>query len=59
MRKRHNNDKFKFYRGGVRDKNSIDYSKRWVDFVFHEAALKFVLSCKFYPMQAVELELLA
>ena len=53
MRKLHNNDKLKFYIGDVRDKNSIDDALNGVDFVFHAAALKQVPSCEFYPMQAV------
>tara|TARA_B100001989_G_scaffold32019_1_gene19037 strand:- start:15982 stop:17001 length:1020 start_codon:yes stop_codon:yes gene_type:complete len=53
MRRLHNNKKLKFYIGDVRDKNSIDDALNGVDFVFHAAALKQVPSCEFYPMQAV------
>ena len=53
MRRLHNNEKLKFYIGDVRDKNSIDDALNGVDFVFHAAALKQVPSCEFYPMQAV------
>ena len=54
MRKYYNNDRLKFYIGDVRDKNSIDDAMRGVDYVFHAAALKQVPSCEFYPMQAVQ-----
>lgn len=54
MRKRYNNDKLKFYLGDVRDTNSLDDAIKGVDFVFHAAALKQVPSCEFYPMQAVQ-----
>ena len=54
MRRFYNNDKLKFYIGDVRDKNSIDDAMRGVDYVFHAAALKQVPSCEFYPMQAVQ-----
>ena len=54
MRKQYNNDKLKFYLGDVRDQNSIKDAMRGVDFVFHAAALKQVPSCEFYPMQAVQ-----
>lgn len=54
MRKKYNNSKLKFYLGDVRDVNSIIDAMRGVDYVFHAAALKQVPSCEFYPMQAVE-----
>lgn len=54
MRKRYNNDKLKFYLGDVRDKNSLEDAIRGVDYIFHAAALKQVPSCEFYPMQAVQ-----
>lgn len=54
MRKQYNNEKLKFYLGDVRDVNSIVDTMRGVDYVFHAAALKQVPSCEFYPMQAVE-----
>jgi len=54
MRKLYNNPKLKFYLGDVRDVNSITDAMRGVDYVFHAAALKQVPSCEFYPMQAVQ-----
>lgn len=54
MRKKHNNDKLKFYIGDVRDVNSLEDAIKGVDYIFHAAALKQVPSCEFYPMQAVQ-----
>lgn len=48
-------EKVKFYIGDVRDRQSIDIAMRGgVDFIFSAAALKQVPSCEFFPMQAVE-----
>lgn len=58
MRKAYNNPKLKFYLGDVRDKNSIKDAVRDVDYVFHAAALKQVPSCEFYPLQAVQTNVL-
>ncbi|NOX15528.1 MAG: polysaccharide biosynthesis protein [Epsilonproteobacteria bacterium] len=54
MRKKYNNEKLKFYIGDVRDVNSLEDAMCDVDFLFHAAALKQVPSCEFYPMQAVQ-----
>jgi len=54
MRHNLNSDKVKFYIGDVRDKQSVDSAMKNVDFVFHAAALKQVPSCEFFPMQAVQ-----
>jgi len=54
MRKKYSNEKIKFYIGDVRDINSLEDAIKGVDFVFHAAALKQVPSCEFYPMQAVQ-----
>ncbi|MCS5422126.1 MULTISPECIES: polysaccharide biosynthesis protein [Psychrilyobacter] len=58
MRKVYNNSKLKFYIGDVRDKNSITDAMRGVNYVFHAAALKQVPSCEFFPMQAVQTNVL-
>lgn len=58
MRKRLDNAKLKFYLGDVRDYRSLDQAMRGVDYVFHAAALKQVPSCEFYPMQAVQTNVL-
>lgn len=52
------NSKVKFYVGDVRDKRSIDGAMHGVDYVFHAAALKQVPSCEFFPMQAVNTNVL-
>lgn len=54
MRKKYNNNKLKFHIGDVRDTNSLDDAIKNVDYIFHAAALKQVPSCEFYPMQAVQ-----
>jgi UDP-N-acetylglucosamine 4,6-dehydratase/5-epimerase len=54
MRKQYSDGKLKFYLGDVRDTNSIEDAVRGVDYIFHAAALKQVPSCEFYPMQAVQ-----
>ena len=47
--------KVKFYIGDVRQRGSIDIAMRGgVDYIFSAAALKQVPSCEFFPMQAVE-----
>ena len=47
--------KVKFYIGDVRSRQSIDIAMRGgVDYIFAAAALKQVPSCEFFPMQAVE-----
>ena len=46
--------KVKFFLGDVRDARSIEDAMHGVDYVFHAAALKQVPSCEFFPMQAVQ-----
>jgi UDP-glucose 4-epimerase len=58
MRHQLQNSKVKFYIGDVRDKRSVDVAMQNVDFVFHAAALKQVPSCEFFPMQAVQTNVL-
>lgn len=54
MRHKYRNDKIKYYIGDVRDYNSVLSAMHGADFVFAAAALKQVPSCEFYPMQAVQ-----
>ncbi len=50
--------RLKFYLGDVRNRNSVDIAMRGVDLVFHAAALKQVPSCEFFPMEAVQTNIL-
>ena len=53
MRVKYNNSKIKFYIGDVRNESSLRDVMIGVDYVFHAAALKQVPSCEFYPIEAV------
>ena len=50
--------KDKFYKGDVRNYDSVLEAMYGVDYVFHAAALKQVPSCEFYPMEAVRTNIL-
>ncbi|MDE6340292.1 MAG: polysaccharide biosynthesis protein [Muribaculaceae bacterium] len=52
MRHKLQNPKVKYFIGDVRNKESIDFAMRGVDYVFSAAALKQVPSCEFFPMEA-------
>jgi len=54
LRRAINSKKVKFYIGDVRNYNSIKDSIHGSNYIFHAAALKQVPSCEFFPLQAVE-----
>jgi UDP-N-acetylglucosamine 4,6-dehydratase/5-epimerase len=58
LRLRLKNEKVKFYIGDVRNLDSVRDAMQGVDYVFHAAALKQVPSCEFYPMEAVQTNVL-
>lgn len=47
-----------FVIGDVRDREQVMMAMRGVDYVFHAAALKQVPSCEFFPMEAVQTNVL-
>ena len=51
-------NKIKFYIGDVRNKSTLKYAMKGVDYVFHAAALKQVPSCEFFPMEAVKTDVI-
>ncbi|WP_407478403.1 polysaccharide biosynthesis protein [Elizabethkingia anophelis] len=58
MRIEYKNDKLNFVIGDIRNFSDVNQAMAGVDFVFHAAALKQVPSCEFYPMQAVQTNIL-
>lgn len=58
MRLQLSRPELKFHIGDVRSRESVDAAMRGVDLVFHAAALKQVPSCEFFPMQAVQTNIL-
>jgi UDP-N-acetylglucosamine 4,6-dehydratase len=58
MRNEIRDTRLKFYLGDVRDRNSIDSAMRGVDYVCSAAALKQVPSCEFYPLEAIQTNVL-
>ena len=58
MRHRLNDPKVNFIIGDVRNFEDINHAMADVDYVFSAAALKQVPSCEFYPMQAVQTNIL-
>ena len=58
LRKKINDDRLKFYLGDIRNYHSVLEATQNVNFIFHAAALKQVPSCEFFPLQAVETNIL-
>lgn len=58
MRKRYGSDKLRFFLGDVRNRDSLTDAMHGVDYVFHAAALKQVPSCEFFPLEAVQTNVL-
>ncbi|CAM8410710.1 COG1086 Predicted nucleoside-diphosphate sugar epimerases [Candidatus Methylopumilus universalis] len=54
MRLEFNSSKIQFEIGDVRDRQRIINAMKDVDLVFHAAAMKQVPSCEFFPMEAVQ-----
>ena len=54
MRVRMGDKRVRFYIGDVRNRASVDAAMDGVDLVFHAAALKQVPSCEFFPIEAVQ-----
>lgn len=54
MRCKIDDHRVRFYLGDVRDRASVDSAMRGARHVFHAAALKQVPSCEFFPMEAVQ-----
>ena len=49
---------FRYFIGDIRDRRSVQNAMQKVDLVFHAAALKQVPSCEFFPLQAVQTNVL-
>jgi FlaA1/EpsC-like NDP-sugar epimerase len=54
MRLAYDDPRLTFVIGDIRDRQHVASAMRGVDFVFHAAALKQVPSCEFFPMEAVQ-----
>jgi UDP-N-acetylglucosamine 4,6-dehydratase len=58
MRIEYKNNKLNFIVGDIRDFKSINNAMEGVDYLFHAGALKQVPSCEFYPLQAIQTNIL-
>ncbi|MBU4270480.1 MAG: polysaccharide biosynthesis protein [Planctomycetes bacterium] len=58
MRHQYRSEKLRFYIGDVRNPDGLRDAMEGVDYVFHAAALKQVPSCEFYPLEAVQTNVL-
>ena len=58
MRHELQNPKVKFYIGDIRDRQAVDGVMTGVDYIFSAAALKQVPSCEFFPLEAVQTNVL-
>jgi UDP-glucose 4-epimerase len=58
MRLEYASNALRFHIGDVRSRESVDKAMRGVDLVFHAAALKQVPSCDFFPLEAVQTNIL-
>lgn len=58
MRIKYKSDILNFVIGDIRDFKSINRAMIGVDYVFHAAALKQVPSCEFFPLEAVQTNIL-
>lgn len=58
MRRLFGDSRLRFFLGDVRDIDSVREAAHGVDNVFHAAALKQVPSCEFFPLQAVQTNVL-
>ncbi|KQV77717.1 UDP-glucose 4-epimerase [Nocardioides sp. Root122] len=54
MRRSLSSDRVRFYLGDVRNASSLEGAVQDVDFIYHAAALKQVPSCEFFPIEAVQ-----
>jgi UDP-glucose 4-epimerase len=54
LRTKLQSDRVRFHIGDVRNLKSVTTAMQGIDYVFHAAALKQVPSCEFFPMEAIQ-----